>query len=107
MTSPTRKRADRSRKRLTEIERLEFTERAQLCLKTELLGDSRGPCAPLTRSDCILIGRAIRDGWNVSDAKRHEIIQQTIVALNSDNDRLTLAAVRLVIHMEAANHEKR
>ncbi len=107
MTSPTRKRADRSRKRLTEIERLEFMERAQLCLKTELLGDSRGPCAPLTRSDCILIGRAIRDGWDVSEAKRREIIQQTLVALDSDNDRLSLAAVRVVVLMEAANHEKR
>ena len=107
MTSPTRKRADRSRKRLTEVERLEFMERAQRCLQNQSPWDSREPCAPLTRSDCILIGRAIRDGWSLPNAKRDEIVQQTIAALNSDNDRLTLSAVRLVILMEAANHEIR
>ena len=107
MTSPNRKRSDRERKRLSEIERLELVERAKQTLQSELPGDSRGPCEPLTRTDCVLIGRAIRDGWDVPEAKRLEIVQQTLAALNSDDERLTLAAVRLVIAMEAANHAKR
>lgn len=107
MTSPHRKRADRERKRLTEIERLELVERARRFMPTESPGDYGETCAPLTRSDMILIGRAIRDGWDVPEAKRDEIVRQTLAALNSDNDRLTLAAARLVILMEAANHEER
>lgn len=107
MTSPSRKRADRSRKRLTEIERLEIVERAQRYLKHESPGDTREPCAPLTRSDCLLIGRAIRGGWDVPEAKRREIVQQTLAALNSDDERLSISAAQLVIAMEGANHEKR
>lgn len=107
MTSPFRKRSDQERKRLNEIERLELVERAKQTLKSELPGDSRGPSEPLTRTDCILIGRAIRGGWNVSEAKRKEIVSQTLAALNSDDEWLTLAAVRLVVLMEAANHAKR
>ena len=107
MTSPFRKRSDRERKRLSEIERLELVELAKQSLKTEFAGDTGETYAPLTRTDFILIGRAIRDGWDVPEAKRQEIIQQTLVALDSDNDRLSLAAVRVVVLMEAANHEKR
>ena len=107
MTSPFRKRSDRERKRLTEAERLELVERAKQTLQSELPGDSRGPCEPLTRTDCILIRRAILAGWNIPEAKRLEIVQQTLAALNSDDEWLSLAAVRLVIAMEAANHAKR
>lgn len=104
MTSPTRKRADRSRKRLTELERLGVVERAQRYLNHESPGDTGEPCVPITRNDCILIGRAIRDGWDVPEAKRLAIIQQVRAALHSDNERLALSAARLVIAMEAANH---
>lgn len=107
MTSPFRKRSDRERKRLSEIERLELVERAKQTLQSELPGDSRGPSEPLTRADCVLIGRAIRDGWDVPEAKRLEIVQQTLQALDSPDEWLSLAAVRLVVLMEAANHEKR
>ena len=82
-------------------------ERPQRCLQNQSPGDSRGPSEPLTRTDCILIGRAIRDGWDVPEAKRQEIVLQTLAALKSDDEWLTLAAVRLVVLMEAANHAKR
>lgn len=107
MTSPHRKRSDRSRKRLTELEKLEIVERARRCANiTETLGDYGANCAPLTRSDCVLIGKAVRGNWDVPEQKRAEIIQQISETLNSDDHRLTLAVVRLVIRMEAANHAK-
>lgn len=107
MTSPSRKRADRSRKRLTELERLEVVERAKRCLPAESQGDSRGPSAPLTRSDCVLIRQAIRGGWDVPEAKREEIIRQTLEALESTDEWLVVAAAQLVILMEGANHAER
>ena len=100
MTSPQRKRADRARKRLKEVERLELVERAQRLLN----GDTGETCAALTRSDCVMIGRAIRNGWDVPESKRLEIVRQTLAALKSPDERLAVAAAQLVVLMEAANN---
>ena len=105
MTSPTRKRSDRSRK-LTQTEKLEIAERAKRIVRlTESPGDYGANCAPLTRGDCVLIGKAVRSGWDVPDSKRQEIVQQMLAALDTDDDRLALSVLNLMIAMEAANAE--
>ena len=107
MTSPARKRSDRSRKRLAEAESLEIVERARQCLVCTILpptpGDYGAPCAPLTRSDCILIGRAVREGWDVSKSKRRRIIREMMAALDTDDARLILSVARLALAMEKQN----
>ena len=103
MTSPTRKRSDRSRK-LTQTEKLEIAERAKRIVRlTESPGDYGANCAPLTRGDCVLIGKAVREGWDVPDSKRREILLGMLAALATDNDRLALSVTKLVIAMEATN----
>ena len=103
MTSPTRKRSDRSRK-LTQTEKLEIAERAKRIVRlTESPGDYGANCAPLTRGDCVLIGKAVREGWDVPESKRREILLGMLAALATDNDRLALSVTKLVIAMEATN----
>ncbi len=104
MTSPARKRSDRSRKRLSQVEKLEIAERVKRCFDIDVSpGDYGANCAPLTRADCILIGKAVREDWDVPEAKRDEIAGQMLAALDSGDNRLALSVVRLTLAMEARN----
>ena len=103
MTSPVRQRRDRSRKRLTHAESLEIVENARTVFCSQQRGDSGASLEPITRSDLILVNRAVRAGWDVPEAKRVEIIQQIGLTLDGDNDLLVLAAARTMLLMEAAN----
>ena len=58
---------------------------------------------PLTRGDCVMIARAIREGWDVPAEKREQIQRQIAVALDSDNPRLVIAVGRLALVMQEAS----
>ena len=107
MTSPNRKRSDRSRKRLADAESLEIVERARRCLVCSTLPPNSGgygaTCAPLSRSDCVLIGRAVREGWDVPKAKRRSIMRQMMATLETDDARLILSVARLALAMDKHN----
>ena len=59
--------------------------------------------ALLTRSDVVLIGRAVRGRWLVSEEERHEAVEQLFVTLQSDDVRLVLSVVRVLLMMEEQN----
>ncbi len=104
MTSPTRKRSDQSRKRLSELKALEIAERARQCFVcTPEPRGSGATCAFLTRSDIVLIGRAVRGGWPVPERKCQEIVEQLFATLESDDDRLALSVAWVVLAMEEQN----
>ena len=104
MTSPTRKRSDQSRKRLSELKTLEIVERARQCFVcTPKPRGYRATCALLTRSDVVLIGRAVRGGWPIPDEKRTAIVEQLMATLQSDDDRLAISVARVVLAMEEQN----
>lgn len=107
MTSPVRKRRDRSRRRIV-ADALEIVSQARELFCSQPCGDTGANLAPLTRSDTVLINRAIRSGWDVPEAKRVEIVRQIGLALDGDDDRLVLAVAQTTLLMEAANllHER-
>jgi hypothetical protein len=51
----------------------------------------------------VLIGRAVRAGWDVSQEKRATIIRQLIDAIHGDDVRLCLAAAAVLVEMVDAN----
>ena len=104
MTNPDRKRSDRSRKRLSDAKALEIVEKAQWCLADMPKPRGYGAiCALLTRSDDVLIGRAVRGRWPIPDEKREAIVEQLMATLQSDDDRLAITVARVVLAMEERN----
>lgn len=104
MTSPTRKRSDQSRKRLSELKALEIVERARQCFVCTPKPRGYGAtCALLTRSDVVLIGRAVRGRWPIPEKKCQEILESLFATFQSDDDRLVLSVARVVLAMEEQN----
>lgn len=99
MTSPVRKRRDRSRRRLSLNESLEVI-RAKQIINLHLTGVGSGATsAPLTRADIGLISRAVREGWDVPSEKRVSILRQLDQTIAGDDDRLVICAAQLVMRM--------
>ena len=99
MTSPPRQRRDRSRRRLAHAEASEIVLHARTLFCSQPHGDTGASLEPITRSDLVLIARAVRSGWDVPETKRVEIIQQIGLALASDDPRLALSAARAMMAM--------
>lgn len=108
MTSPVRKRRDRSRKRLASAESLEIIEQARGFFSLQPFGGDTGAncerLEPLTRTHCAMIAQAVRGGWLDTDAqKRARIVGQLMQAVDSTDDRLAVSAARVVLLMMQAN----
>jgi len=103
MTSPTRQRRTRSRRRIQDADAAEFIAKAR-ALAQNVGGLDRGaPEPPLTRGDLQMIRKAIREGWDVPHDKRQAIIAQVVEALDSENCRLSTGAALTILEMSKAN----
>lgn len=99
MTSPVRRRRDASRRRLSSVESSEIVAAARRLIEAQPRGDDGAASAPLTRTDIVLIGRAVRSGWDIPEAKRLAIVQQLRQALDSTDPRLVVSAARCLLAM--------
>lgn len=61
--------------------------------------------APMTRSETRLVGRAIKKRWQISEAKRQEIVDKLcdIVTGPKANNRNRIGAARVLATMEGQN----
>jgi hypothetical protein len=62
-----------------------------------------GGCAHPGRANLRLIRRAIREGWDISEAKRRALVEHLVGVCEAGNDRNTIAAVRCLIEADCAN----
>ena len=91
MTSPTRKR----RSRLREERKTRDIEAA----RTDF-----GPWEELRRSDCVLIGKAVRKRWDVCKASHHRLVEVIIHAVvQPSDDRLAISAAQVAVAMVDSN----
>jgi hypothetical protein len=56
-----------------------------------------------SRSDLILLRRAIREGWAIPEDRRQTLPKEIAVLLRSDNPRLAIGAARVYVEMDRAN----
>ena len=62
-----------------------------------------GGCAHPGRANLRLIRRAIREGWNIPEAKRRALVEHLVGVCHAGNARNTIAAVRCLIEADRAN----
>jgi hypothetical protein len=64
-----------------------------------------GQGSPVTRSDLLLLRRAIREDWPVPEHVREAVIHDVVAIATDDTSgpRMWVSAARVIIEMEAAN----
>lgn len=67
------------------------------------LGVLGGGCARPGKANLRLIRRAIREGWDIPEAKRRALIEHLAGVVSSGHTRNSLAAVRCLIEADRAN----
>ncbi len=91
MASAVRKRRDRAR------------DRNLAKLTSVNPGRDAGPWEDLTRSDCGLIRKAVRDRWPVAQPSRLRLMDTLFGKLKADDKRLVLSVSRTVVTMDQVN----
>lgn len=82
--------------------RKRYRQRAEATARAKPRG-GWGQGLPISRSDLVLLRKAINADWPVADEVRPLIVDDVCQMFDHDKNRYALAAIRTVLAMEAAN----
>lgn len=97
MTSPTRRRRQRSQQRFTLAELAEAVTIARSTTNRQV---DLTATAPLTRNEMRLVRRAVREGWDTSPEKQAEYLNRLQATVQAPDDELAIFAIESLLMMD-------